>query len=72
MPTNIKEWNVEDDAFWESTGRHIAYRNLWISIPSLLYGFAIWLMWGIITVQMHNLGFDSRRGNRVLRRTAGQ
>ena len=57
MPTNIKEWNVEDDAFWESTGRHIAYRNLWISIPSLLCGFAVWLMWGIIAVQMHNLGF---------------
>ncbi|MCH7962879.1 MAG: NarK/NasA family nitrate transporter [Bacteroidetes bacterium] len=35
----------------------IANRNLWISIPSLLCGFAVWLMWGIITVQMLNLGF---------------
>jgi len=32
-------------------------RNLWISIPSLLCGFAVWLMWGIITVQMANAGF---------------
>lgn len=54
---DIKEWNVEDNAFWESVGKKIAYRNLWISIPSLLLGFAIWLMWGIITVQMLNLGF---------------
>lgn len=57
MPTNIKEWNVEDQKFWESTGKKIANRNLWISVPSLLMGFAIWLMWGIITVQMLNLGF---------------
>ncbi len=57
MSTNIKEWNVEDEGFWESTGKRVAYRNLWISVPSLLCGFAIWLMWGIITVQMLNLGF---------------
>ncbi|MBZ0096812.1 MAG: MFS transporter [Sulfuricella sp.] len=54
---DIKEWDVEDQKFWESTGKKIANRNLWISIPSLLLGFAIWLMWGIITVQMLNLGF---------------
>src|SRR5690606_14331634 len=57
MSTDIREWNVEDEQFWESTGKHIAYRNLWISVPSLLCGFAVWLMWGIITVQMLNLGF---------------
>ncbi len=55
--TDIKNWDVEDTTFWESTGKKIANRNLWISIPSLLMGFAIWLMWGIITVQMSNLGF---------------
>lgn len=54
---DIKQWDVEDQKFWESTGKKIAYRNLWISIPSLLMGFAIWMMWGIITVQMLNLGF---------------
>lgn len=54
---DIHEWNVEDEEFWESKGKKIASRNLWISIPSLLVGFAVWLMWGIITVQMKNLGF---------------
>ncbi len=57
VPTDIPEWDVENPAFWQSTGRSVAYRNLWISVPSLLNGFAIWLMWGIITVQMLNLGF---------------
>lgn len=37
--------------------KKIANRNLWISIPSLLCGFAVWLYWRIITVQMLNLGF---------------
>jgi NNP family nitrate/nitrite transporter-like MFS transporter len=55
--SDITRWDVEDEKFWQSTGRRIANRNLWISIPNLLCGFAIWLMWGIITVQMLNLGF---------------
>lgn len=54
---DIADWRPEDDAFWQSTGKRIAYRNLWISIPALLCGFAVWGMWGIITVQMLNLGF---------------
>ncbi|MFC7409814.1 MFS transporter [Hydrogenophaga atypica] len=53
----LEDWRPEDDAFWESTGKRIAYRNLWLSVPALLCGFAIWGMWGIITVQMLNLGF---------------
>ena len=55
--SNLEKWDVEDQAFWESTGKKVATRNLWISIPSLLVGFSVWLMWGIITVQMKNLGF---------------
>ena len=54
---DIADWRPEDEQFWESTGKKVAYRNLWISIPALLCGFAVWGMWGIITVQMLNLGF---------------
>ena len=54
---DIEHWDVESEAFWEREGKRIASRNLWISIPSLLMGFAIWLMWGMITTQMKNLGF---------------
>ncbi len=54
---DIEKWDVEDSEFWESEGKYLANRNLWISIPSLLCGFAVWLYWGIITVQMLNLGF---------------
>ena len=55
--TDIGDWRPEDEKFWETTGKRIAYRNLWISVPALLCGFAIWGMWDIITVQMLNLGF---------------
>ena len=54
---DISDWRPEDNEFWDSKGRAIANRNLWISIPNLLVAFAVWLMWGIITVQMLNLGF---------------
>ena len=54
---NLSEWNVEDEAFWQSRGQRIANRNLWISIPCLLCGFAVWLYWSIITTEMLNLGF---------------
>jgi NNP family nitrate/nitrite transporter-like MFS transporter len=57
MPVNIEKWEVEDESFWETTGKTVANRNLWISIPSLLCGFAVWLYWGIITVQMINLDY---------------
>src|SRR3569623_403559 len=57
MSTIIKEWNLYDATFWETTVRMIAYRYLLISVPALLCGFAVWLMWGIITVQMASLGF---------------
>jgi len=54
---NIEQWDVEDNSFWETTGNKIATRNLWISIPALLLAFSVWLMWGMIIVQMKKLGF---------------
>ena len=54
---DIIGWNPDNEQQWQSEGRRIATRNLWISIPALLCGFAVWLYWGIITVQMLNLGF---------------
>lgn len=54
---DLADWRPEDETFWQTTGKRVAYRNLWLSIPALLCGFAVWGMWGIITVQMMNLGF---------------
>lgn len=54
--TNIDDWNPEDEVRWR-TDKDIAFRNLWISVPCLLCAFAVWMYWGVITVQMLNLGF---------------
>lgn len=55
--SDLRKWQPEDENFWQQSGRRIANRNLWISIPSLLCGFAVWMMWSILSVQMLNLGF---------------
>jgi len=54
---NIQTWDVENQSFWDREGKRIATRNLWISIPALLQSFSIWIMWGMIIVQMKKLGF---------------
>lgn len=54
---NIKDWNVEDESFWNSTGKKIATRNLWSSIPALLLAFSIWIMWGVLVKYMKEFGF---------------
>ncbi|WP_428548591.1 antiporter [Profundibacter sp.] len=63
MGQDLRNWDIEDEGYWASTGKSIATRNLWISIPSLLVGFAVWLYWGIITVQMINLGYPFEKSD---------
>ncbi|KAA3643649.1 MAG: NarK/NasA family nitrate transporter [Bacteroidetes bacterium] len=58
MSVNISKWEVEDSSFWESTGKKIANRNLWCSIPALLLSFAIWIMWGVLIKYMKEFGFS--------------
>jgi len=55
---NISDWDVENNTFWEGKGKKIASKNLWISIPALLLAFSVWLMWGMVIVQMKKLGFN--------------
>lgn len=55
--TDLTGWNPEDEASWNAGAKSIAFKNLWVSVPCLLCGFAVWMYWGVITVQMLNLGF---------------
>ncbi len=57
MASSLKHWDVEDKAFWESTGKKIANRNLWISIPNLFLGFAVWIYWGMVAKYIQQLHF---------------
>ena len=53
----IQDWRPEDPSFWASTGRAIAQRNLWISIPCLLLSFAIWMVWSVVVAKLPTVGF---------------
>jgi MFS transporter, NNP family, nitrate/nitrite transporter len=53
----LTTWRPEDEAFWQSEGRPIARRNLWISIPALLLSFAVWMVWSVVVVNLPAIGF---------------
>lgn len=53
----IREWRPEDKQFWDTTGKKIANRNLWISIPALLLAFAVWMVWSVVVVKLKEIGF---------------
>ena len=52
----IEHWEPEDAAFWESTGRTTANRNLIASIFAEHLGFAIWVIWTIVVINLGNIG----------------
>ena len=53
----LTRWQPEDASFWEGEGRHVASRNLAISIPSLTLAFAVWMVWSAVVVNLPNVGF---------------
>src|SRR5690606_12218895 len=54
----IEDWRPEDPHFWGSTGKAIATRNLWISIPALFLAFAVWMVWSTVIVRLNAIGFS--------------
>ena len=52
------DWRPDDQGFWEQTGRAIANRNLWLSMPALLLAFAVWVVWSVIVVKLPLVGFQ--------------
>jgi NNP family nitrate/nitrite transporter-like MFS transporter len=53
----LHDWRPEDPAFWAATGKPIAARNLWISIPALFLSFAVWMVWSVVVVRLPEVGF---------------
>ncbi|MEI6678880.1 MAG: MFS transporter [Mariniphaga sp.] len=57
MAATIENWNVEDEKFWESTGKKIAWRTLSVTTLSLMFSFATWFMMSVIVVKLPGIGF---------------
>lgn len=58
----LTDWRPDDPEFWQSTGKVVANRNLWISIPCLLLAFSVWLVWSIVVAKLPAIGFDYSTG----------
>jgi len=57
MRPAIADWRPDDEAFWQTKGRAIARRNLWISIPALLLAFSVWMVWSVVVAKLPAIGF---------------
>ena len=55
--TIIQHWNPEDRGFWDRSGRAVARRNLWVSVPALALAFAVWMLWSVVVVHLPAAGF---------------
>ena len=58
----LTDWRPDDPEFWQSTGKAVANRNLWLSIPCLLLAFSVWLVWSIVVAKLPAIGFDYSTG----------
>ncbi|CAH1690689.1 Nitrate/nitrite transporter [Hyphomicrobiales bacterium] len=53
----LTDWRPEDPVFWKATGRAVARRNLFLSIPALLLSFAVWQVWSVVVAKLPLVGF---------------
>ncbi|MBS4027690.1 MAG: MFS transporter [Ignavibacteriales bacterium] len=57
MSTWLEKWEPENEQFWNSTGKKIAWRTLWVTTISLTFSFATWFMVSAIVVKLPGIGF---------------
>ncbi|MER3481381.1 MAG: MFS transporter [Meiothermus sp.] len=55
--TWLSRWEPENPAFWETTGKRLAWRTLWITTYSLMLSFIVWFMVSAIVVRLPGVGF---------------
>jgi NNP family nitrate/nitrite transporter-like MFS transporter len=54
----IDRWEPENGAFWDTTGRGIARKNLIFSIFAEHLGFSVWVLWTIVVINLGNVGYS--------------
>jgi NNP family nitrate/nitrite transporter-like MFS transporter len=54
----ITEWEPENESFWQSRGKRIAWRNLVWSILAENVGFSVWMVWSIVATRLPAAGFQ--------------
>lgn len=56
--SKIQDWNPEDSHFWETKGKKIARKNLFISVFALILAFIVWQIWSVVAVRLNDVGFN--------------
>lgn len=52
----IDHWEPDNEEFWEREGKAIAKKNLIFSVFAENIGFSIWVLWGVIVLNLGNVG----------------
>ena len=52
----IDDWRPDDEDFWATTGKAVARRNLVLSIFAEHLGFAMWVLWSVVVINLANAG----------------
>jgi MFS transporter, NNP family, nitrate/nitrite transporter len=53
----LKEWRPEDDGFWRSQGKALAWRTLIITTANLIMAFIVWFAVSALVVRLPGVGF---------------
>lgn len=65
--STITAWEPEDRAFWETSGRRIARRNMRASVFTEHIGFCVWSLWSVLVLFMTpKTGFALTAGDKFL------
>ncbi|MEK6781954.1 MAG: MFS transporter [Bacteroidota bacterium] len=57
MATWLTKWEPENNEFWNSQGKRIAWRTLMVTTVALFLSFASWFMMSAIVTKLPGLGF---------------
>jgi NNP family nitrate/nitrite transporter-like MFS transporter len=52
----LTHWHPDNDEFWEEEGKAVARKNLAFSVFAENLGFSIWVLWGVIVLNLGNVG----------------
>lgn len=53
----LAHWEPEDDAFWETKGKAIAWNALSITTANLMMAFSVWFVVSAIVVKLNKVGY---------------
>lgn len=57
MANWLEKWMPEDNQFWETEGKKVAWKTLWVTTITLLFSFATWFMMSAIVTKLPSIGF---------------